>query len=312
MFPVRSWVLNLGMNAAARERVISRTLTGALAAVPAKVRELAGIVSGQEDAHQRLVTAVDEEFERSAAELSDSLADGSVLRGEVLARWQDFVGTGQFFRGLEPTVARVRDRITAAVTGKRDAAEPLEQAIESSVALLIREQTVRAVSETAVRWQSTPEGRAVVDARPDLARLPREFDGEVGRMIADWSSGVNDLVREVGQSKRAKARILSFGVNGVGAVLMLVVFAGTGGLTGAEAGIAGGTAVVAGKLLDTIFGDQVTRDLARTAREQLVERAHAVLEKHRAPFDRALAETEVPPRQAGVLRGAGDRLEETL
>lgn len=312
VFPVRSWVLNLGMNAAARERVISRTLTGALAAVPAKVRELAGIVSGQEDAHQRLVTAVDEEFERSAAELSDSLADGSVLRGEVLARWQDFVGTGQFFRGLEPTVARVRDRITAAVTGKRDAAEPLEQAIESSVALLIREQTVRAVSETAVRWQSTPEGRAVVDARPDLARLPREFDGEVGRMIADWSSGVNDLVREVGQSKRAKARILSFGVNGVGAVLMLVVFAGTGGLTGAEAGIAGGTAVVAGKLLDTIFGDQVTRDLARTAREQLVERAHAVLEKHRAPFDRALAETEVPPRQAGVLRGAGDRLEETL
>lgn len=312
VFPVRSWVLNLGMNAAARERVISRTLTGALAAVPTKVRELAGIVSGQEDAHQRLVTAVDEEFERSAAELSDSLADGSVLRGEVLARWQDFVGTGQFFRGLEPTVARVRDRITAAVTGKRDAAEPLEQAIESSVALLIREQTVRAVSETAVRWQSTPEGRAVVDARPDLARLPREFDGEVGRMIADWSSGVNDLVREVGQSKRAKARILSFGVNGVGAVLMLVVFAGTGGLTGAEAGIAGGTAVVAGKLLDTIFGDQVTRDLARTAREQLVERAHAVLEKHRAPFDRALAETEVPPRQAGVLRGAGDRLEETL
>lgn len=312
VFPVRSWVLNLGLNAAARERVISRTLTGALAAVPAKVRELAGIVSGQEDAHQRLVTAVDEEFERSAAELSDSLADGSVLRGEVLARWQDFVGTGQFFRGLEPTVARVRDRITAAVTGKRDAAEPLEQAIESSVALLIREQTVRAVSETAVRWQSTPEGRAVVDARPDLARLPREFDGEVGRMIADWSSGVNDLVREVGQSKRAKARILSFGVNGVGAVLMLVVFAGTGGLTGAEAGIAGGTAVVAGKLLDTIFGDQVTRDLARTAREQLVERAHAVLEKHRAPFDRALAETEVPPRQAGVLRGAGDRLEETL
>ena len=52
--------------------------------------------------------------------------------GAVNARWQDFVGTGQFFRGLEPTVARVRDRITAAVTGKRDAAEPLEQAILNS------------------------------------------------------------------------------------------------------------------------------------------------------------------------------------
>lgn len=312
VFPVRSWILNLGMNATARDRVISRTLTGALAAVPAKVRELADIVSGQEDAHQRLHAVVDEEFGRSAADLAESLADGRVLRGEVLARWQDFVGTGQFFRGLEPTVARVRDRITAAVTGKRDAAEPLEQAIESSVALLIREQTVRAVAETAERWQAYPEGAALVDERPAMATLPPQFDAEVGRMVADWSSGVNDLVREVGQSKRAKARILSFGVNGVGAVLMLAVFAGTGGLTGAEAGIAGGTAVVAGKLLDTIFGDQVTRDLAQTAREQLVERARAVLGRHRAPFDQALADTEVPPRQAGVLRGAGDRLEETL
>ncbi|WP_254668761.1 dynamin family protein [Brevibacterium sp. CS2] len=312
VFPVRSWILNLGMNATARDRVISRTLTGALAAVPAKVRELADIVSGQEDAHQRLHAVVDEEFGRSAADLAESLADGRVLRGEVLARWQDFVGTGQFFRGLEPTVARVRDRITAAVTGKRDAAESLEQAIESSVALLIREQTVRAVAETAERWQAYPEGAALVDERPAMATLPPQFDAEVGRMVADWSSGVNDLVREVGQSKRAKARILSFGVNGVGAVLMLAVFAGTGGLTGAEAGIAGGTAVVAGKLLDTIFGDQVTRDLAQTAREQLVERARAVLERHRAPFDQALADTEVPPRQAGVLRGAGDRLEETL
>ncbi len=312
VFPVRSWILNLGMNATARDRVISRTLTGALAAVPAKVRDLADIVSGQEDAHQRLHAVVDEEFGRSAVDLAESLADGRVLRGEVLARWQDFVGTGQFFRGLEPTVARVRDRITAAVTGKRDAAEPLEQAIESSVALLIREQTVRAVAETAERWQAYPEGAALVDERPAMATLPPQFDAEVGRMVADWSSGVNDLVREVGQSKRAKARILSFGVNGVGAVLMLAVFAGTGGLTGAEAGIAGGTAVVAGKLLDTIFGDQVTRDLAQTAREQLVERARAVLERHRAPFDQALADTEVPPRQAGVLRGAGDRLEETL
>lgn len=312
VFPVRSWILNLGMNATARDRVISRTLTGALAAVPARVRDLADIVSGQEDAHQRLRTVVDEEFGRSAVELTESLADGRVLRGEVLARWQDFVGTGQFFRGLEPTVARVRDRITAAVTGKRDAAEPLEQAIESSVALLIREQTVRAVAETAERWQAYPEGAALVEDRPAMAALPPQFDAEVGRMVADWSSGVNDLVREVGQSKRAKARILSFGVNGVGAVLMLAVFAGTGGLTGAEAGIAGGTAVVAGKLLDTIFGDQVTRDLAQTAREQLVERATAVLERHRAPFDQALTDTAVPPRQAGVLRGAGDRLEETL
>ena len=235
-----------------------------------------------------------------------------MLRGEVLARWQDFVGTGQFFRGLEPTVARIRDRITSAVTGRRDAAEPLNQAIEDSVALLIREQVVTAVTNTAHAWQAHPEGDALVKVNPQMTRVPAEFDADVGRMVAHWSDDVNELVREVGQSKRAKARILSFGVNGVGAVLMLAVFAGTGGLTGAEAGVAGGTALVAGKLLDTIFGDQATRDLAQTGRTRLIDSASELLERYRAPFDSALNDSEVPPRQAGNLRGAGDRLEEAL
>ena len=93
---------------------------------------------------------------------------------------------------------------------------------------------------------------------------------------------------------------------------MLAAFAGTGGLTGAEVGIAGGTAVVAGKLLDTIFGDQVTRDLADTVRTRLLDSAQELVASCRAPFDDALAAAEVPPRQAGTLRGSGQRLEEAL
>ena len=41
---------------------------------------------------------------------------------------------------------------------------------------------------------------------------------------------------------------------------MLVAFAHTGGLIGAEVGIAGGTAVLAQKVLEAIFGDQAVRD----------------------------------------------------
>ena len=116
----------------------------------------------------------------------------------------------------------------------------------------------------------------------------------------------------MGQSKRAKARILSFGVNGVGAVLMLVAFAGTGGLTGAEVGIAGTTAVVAGKLLDTIFGDQVTRDLAAQVRTRLVDAAQELVGSCREPFDASLTAVQVQPRQAGTLRRSGHALEEAL
>lgn len=316
VFTLTSWILNLGRSEAARSRVVAKTLVGALATVPPRSEELADHIVEQEAQHARLSAAVNDSFSAARDELAASLADGRVLRGEVLARWQDFVGAGQFFRGLEPTVARLRDRITAAVTGKRDTAEPLELAIEQSVSLLIREQAVQAVTGARMSWEDSPAGAALIAAHGDDGfahfRVPADFDTRVKRAITGWSESVNELVREVGQSKRAKARILSFGVNGVGAVLMLAAFAGTGGLTGAEVGIAGGTAVVAGKLLDTIFGDQVTRDLADTVRTRLLDSAQELLTSCRAPFDDALAAAEVPPRQAGTLRGSGQRLEEAL
>lgn len=316
VFTLTSWILNLGRSDAARSRVVAKTLVGALATVPPRSEELADHIVEQEAQHARLSAAVNDSFSAARDELVASLADGRVLRGEVLARWQDFVGAGQFFRGLEPTVARLRDRITAAVTGKRDTAEPLELAIEQSVSLLIREQAVQAVTGARMSWEDSPAGAALIAAHGDDGfahfRVPADFDTRVKRTITGWSESVNELVREVGQSKRAKARILSFGVNGVGAVLMLAAFAGTGGLTGAEVGIAGGTAVVAGKLLDTIFGDQVTRDLADTVRTRLLDSAQELVASCRAPFDDALAAAEVPPRQAGTLRGSGQRLEEAL
>ena len=77
------------------------------------------------------------------------------------------------------------------------------------------------------------------------------------------------LVRDEGGRRRSAARVLSYGVNGLGVVLMLVVFSQTAGLTGAEVGIAGGTAVVAQRLLEAVFGDQAVRMLAAKARSDL-------------------------------------------
>jgi hypothetical protein len=63
----------------------------------------------------------------------------------------------------------------------------------------------------------------------------------------------------------------------------VVVFASTGGVTGAEVGIAGGSAVLGQKLLEAVFGDQAVRRLAANARKDLNRRMQALLdtEKHR-------------------------------
>lgn len=312
IFPLRSWISNLSSNPRARNAVVQRTLHGALAAVPGRVETLADHAQTQVDAHAKLAEVVDTEFSHARQRLGEALVSGHVLRGEVLARWQDFVGTGQLFRGLEPTVARIRDRITAKVTGKRDTAEPLGQAIESSASYLVREQAVSALGGVVNGWHETTSGEELLKANPTLGKHPADMDQTIRRTISEWSDAVNDLVRDVGQSKRAKARILSFGVNGVGAVLMLAVFAGTGGLTGAEAGIAGGTAVVTGKLLDTIFGDQVTRDLASQARHMLLEKTGELLTSFREPFDQVLAAHPVDPEQAKELRTINERLKGML
>ena len=90
--------------------------------------------------------------------------------------------------------------------------------------------------------------------------------------MREWQQGVLDMVRTEGADKRTTARFLAFGVNGLSVALMVVVFAHTGGITGAEAGIAGGSAVLGQKLLEAVFGDQAVRTLAERARADLDRR----------------------------------------
>ncbi len=310
VFPVQSWVLNLGRSERARQRVVERTLAGAVRAVPPRVEELADCAAQQEAAHQRLARDIEIAFSHAADDLARSLVGGRALRGEVHARWQDFVGAGQFFRGLEPTVARIRDRITTAVTGRRDTAEPLESAIADAARVLIREQSVEAVAASTRAWQDEPAGAAILETNPHMTTLPGDFDDRLRELVADWVRSVNALVRDVGQSKKGRARILSFGVNGVADVLMIGVYSGIGGEQTAQHGTS--TSLVADKLLVTIFGQEITRELASTARRSLLTDAGELLRACRTPFDQALAVSEVPARQAGALRGAAARLEEFL
>ncbi|MEJ7742515.1 MAG: hypothetical protein WKF73_08190 [Nocardioidaceae bacterium] len=54
-----------------------------------------------------------------------------MLRGEVLARWQEFVGTGELLRSLEDRVGRLRDRLWNAARGRPQPAQELTVALES-------------------------------------------------------------------------------------------------------------------------------------------------------------------------------------
>ncbi|TDO47218.1 dynamin family protein [Kribbella sp. VKM Ac-2527] len=297
---IKDWLIDLAADAEARTAVVRRTLHGAVTAMTKKAPAFAKAVRDQADTAAELRTTAETAYERAVKDIAIATQDGTMLRGEVLARWQEFVGTGELLKGLQTNVGRVRDKVKAAVVGKPPPTRDLNDAVESGLESLLREHAEAAAERAEESWQSTAPGRQLLAAGDrDLGRMSKDFPAAAGRAVREWQGYVLDLVRKEGADKRSTARILAYGVNGLGLSLMVVIFASTAGVTGAEVGVGAGTAVVGQKLLEAVFGDQAVRTLAKKARENLDDRVHALMD---AEFARYLAVLDQHPVDAEAPR----------
>ena len=119
-----------------------------------------------------------------------------------------------------------------------------------------------------------------------------------------------ELVRKEGQGKRATARYLAFGVNGLGLMAMIIVFAHTGGLVAGEVAVAGGASALSQKILEAVLGDQAVRALATTARADLHRRVAELLEGERRRFTDRLQGAGVEEKAGAGLRAAVQEIED--
>src|SRR5690625_1228619 len=300
------WLTSLTDDAAARTEVARRTLVGAVRSATAAAGSLAASVGEQAVATEEMADQLAQLFD--VTELLTRVTDGALLRGEVLSRWQDFVGTGELFRSVESTVGRLRDRATAFLTGRPRPARRVEHALEQGLHTVLVEQADQAAHRAYTHLWQQPAGRPLLPG-PELERAEATFSADAAAAIRQWQRFVLELVRTEGQDKRATARVLAFGVNSLAVVLMVLAFASTGGLVGAEVAIAGGTAVVAQKLLEAIFGDQAVRRLATRARADLTERVTALFEAERDRFTALLPDAAMARTAAERLRAAGADLD---
>src|SRR4029079_9480676 len=94
------------------------------------------------------------EWTEDPAKLLEPTADGTLLRGEVMVRWQEFVGTGELLKSLEAKVGRFRDRMVNAIQGKPAQAERVTVAVESSLETLIIEHAEAAAERAEASWES--------------------------------------------------------------------------------------------------------------------------------------------------------------
>ena len=331
--PLTLWIRELGADAPARAAIARQTLAGAVETFAGNLQVLAAEQTRQQAAHQSLATIAAEEYEDALTTIDGALSDGSLLRGEVLSRWHDFVGTGDFFRSLDSTIGRLRDRVGSALRGQPAAAQKVEDALESGIHAVVLDAAARASENTRTRWRASRAGRSLLarlDAPQAVSVAPQTasaaapeqnaeskgevqsaediFSAAVAEQIRLWQGSVLEMIREEGADKRKRARFLSLGVNATAVMLMVAAFSLTGGITGIEAGIAGGSGVVGTKLLESIFGEDAVRRMATRARTDLLERMADLLTEHAQPFTAVLEETD-PQADAEDIHRAAEQVQ---
>ena len=323
--PLTLWIRELGADAPARAAIARQTLAGAVDTLAGNLQVLAAEQARQQAAHQSLATIASEEYEDALTTIDGALSDGSLLRGEVLSRWHDFVGTGDFFRSLDSTIGRLRDRVGSALRGQPAAAQKVEDALESGIHAVVLDAAARASENTRTRWRASRAGRSLLarlDAPQATSAVPEQnaeakgevqsaediFSAAVAEQIRLWQGSVLEMIREEGADKRKRARFLSLGVNATAVMLMVAAFSLTGGITGIEAGIAGGSGVVGTKLLESIFGEDAVRRMATRARTDLLERMADLLTEHAQPFTVVLEETD-PQADAEEIHRAAEQVQ---
>lgn len=304
--PLHEWLQKLGQDSQARSEIAARTLGGAVRELAQTTLKTADAVESQHNTEEHLRREVVSAFRDAQGSILDSTKDGTLLRGEVLARWQDFVGTGEFFRNLEVGIGRMRDRVTAFFKGQPAPEIQVEEAIETGLQAVIVEHTARAGELAERRWRDETSGQVLLAGR-DLGALPEDFADQAAEQIRGWQSDVMLMIQQEGAGKRTRARAMSLGVNALAVILMIAVFSTTGGLTGLEVGIAGGSGVVGTKLLEAVFGEDAVRRMSEQARKNLDTRISALLDTRARAFLNRLDELGDRPT-AAQLRAAAEQI----
>jgi energy-coupling factor transporter ATP-binding protein EcfA2 len=168
--PIREWLQDTALREDRRVAVLTQTMSGVLDTFRTRVPELASHLATQLTLRVQLRQAIEVSYSAAVAEVDLATRNGSLLRGETLARWQDFAGTGDLLRTLQ---SRRRGGGTGHPRKRRISAraQALKAAIASGLQALIVSIGDRAADEAVARWHDIPAGAALLEQAPDAERL---------------------------------------------------------------------------------------------------------------------------------------------
>jgi hypothetical protein len=304
--PVRAWLDALAHSAAAREAVVRSTLAGALKDVASRAREVAVAADAQAEQAQRLQQAVDTAYDQAARRVVRALDDGSLLRTEVLARWRELAGASDLSRTFDVWVGKVRGRFGLGRSMPVPDVRPVEQAITAGLRDVLVDASSRAAAAASTAWRAAGADDLL---GPGLDRASADFSTRVADELDLWRDGVLALVAGEGSGKRGRARGVAAGINGVGVVLIVATFAATGGLTGAELGIAAAAGLASQKALESVFGSRAVTRLTDQVRTDLLTRVRRLLADEQQRFTDRVDALAISPDVGARVRAAADGID---
>ncbi len=342
--PVREWLDETSVQQERRVAVLTQTMSGVLDTFRTRVPALAEHVEGQLSLLAELWAQAEGCYAAGLAEFDEATRSGSLLRGEILARWQDFTGTGDLLRMLQVRrngrpVGRPRKRQVPA------RAKALKAALRGGLETLVASLADRAAEDAVAKWQQGDAGAALIrkfaagraaatpggvtfgmiaqlDFIPSgagreqqeadlggaaaLARSSPDLATRAARAISAWQDHVMQLVKAENVTKRSVARVVSFDEESLALVLTIGMLGdGAGGAAAAE-----GASAVPHRLLSSLFGAGQLRELGARARLDLHERVSRLFDEELQRFGVIINAAGAPDdRSASSLREAAEVLE---
>jgi chemotaxis regulatin CheY-phosphate phosphatase CheZ len=300
---VRAWLVSLAEDSGARSAVVRQTLDGTVRAHARHAHAIADAVSQQIAAEAALRTAATTAYDEAARRAVAAATDGTLLRGELAARWREFAGTGELLRSLEGRVGLIRDRLLSAVKGTGQQADRVAVAIESAVELMVLDHAERAAATATAAWEELGTARSLLASTDDLGRASRGLRRSVEDEVRAWQQHLTDLVK-ADDADRRTARYLAYGARGLAVTLAVTVLADS-----APGGAAGG-AEIGRSLLDAVFGAGSAADLVASGRADLERRIGSLFASERRRHVGLLDGLGLDPDADRQLRDAARRVDD--
>jgi hypothetical protein len=296
--PVKQWLDEVASSTGRRRAVTSRTLLGAVNAIPVRVEDLAVAADQQVAAQSQLATGCRQAYAAAMSDVEGKVRTGAALRGEVYARWLQMLASGELTPALRSATERHRHEAVPVPANQAHPGLAFLEAVTGALAGLIAEADVTAAGRCREAWRARGPGRDLLAADPSLGRARPGFEEAARDLVQGWQQWLRAVARADAPPVRTPSRSYSTAAT--------VLFATIAALAPQRWRVTGSSP--AAEVLRTVLDHDELRPLGERARAELLVRVGQLLQsevdRHLAP----VGDAEVDAGLAQRLREAGRRV----